>query len=259
MDMKTRKRYLMFLAASVAMIFVMLMPCTPTQAAKKSVYVVAKIKGQYDTKNYSYNSSGFVTSVKSSSKDIGKITYKYNSKNRIISSSAKAADYNIAQEMTYKGGKLFTVREERNYSDWNSSNVTTYTWEKGRCTKEITKYSGDSYKSAYKYKYYKNGYIKSVNAAGPMDSLNYDSKGNVSKLKHESADEPAYVSTYTNNYKNGLLISQKVEMKDDEVGTIKHTIKYNYKKIKVDQKYLKRIKAQQRRIITDIGPNLAVY
>lgn len=83
--------------------------------------------------------------------------------------------------------------------------------------------------------------------------LAYDAKGHLNTLikeDHDNDDSYYYIYTFKNKYKNNRLISQsgtpirKREL-DNNQDICRKRIDYRYKKIKVDKKYVKMIKAQQ--------------
>jgi hypothetical protein len=226
---------------------------------KKNIKVVSqmKIKFASNADNTSITSKpgykkGFLTTYKDHT---GSYKLKYGRKNCVKSVIQTGDDGKVVYKHVWKKGKLSKV-------DLSSSleHVVFGFKYKGKKVNRIIENGvaeGDGEKEkwhlVYKYKYKKNKISKQSykNSSGKVtDSFKYDKKGNmISCISKLNGNKVAYTKVKF-NYKKGYVSTMSVEEKEPWIESpLKYKVSYKYKSVKVKKSAVKRIKAQQWKLI----------
>lgn len=245
------KRHILTIILALA---IMLSFCTPTimaeAASKKTVYVITRMYEpgeEHRDYKFTYNKKGQV--IKCDNVVFGNTTYTYK-KNKIRKSIRKSKKGKVLEKDQYsydKKGRLSRVSigpgipivQKYSYNKKNQitkcsislsrDNIIKYSWKKGQITTINNFYNG---KSRNQYKYYKNGLIRSL-----------------SRSENGWTDLYTYVYTMEENHPIKRVTKTTFNIGTEAENLQENELIYECKQIKIDKKYLKQVKAQQRDIL----------
>lgn len=199
---------------------------------KAEIFVVTKRSDKYGDDIIRYTKDGLITSIYSNID----YDYTYDSKGNLTECIPDHL-YSDAVHLEYKNNKISILRE--------GSQEYTFKYKDGKIVKIIDRSDGYTKR---KIKYDKNGRMKECNMVGEMEgnfSFSWDKNGN-HKSVHYSYRLMEVDYTFKNTYDKQKCLKKQVVLQQNE---LYDTLKYRYKKIKVPQKYLSRIKRQQWTLI----------
>ncbi|MCR5544043.1 MAG: hypothetical protein K6F55_07815 [Eubacterium sp.] len=236
---KIKSRFLAMLLVVICILSAVYSPSMKeVDAAGKKVYVYvlqSKTQGGYKT-TYKYNKYGLLVKI-------GDLTtLKYDSKKRIKKYVNKAATGMIRHNtVTYTYDKKGRIKKM--HSDGShESNTYTYTYsydKKNRVSKMsivFDNYPNSLHEEKCVYNN-KNQLIEHISGSSTT-SYSYDKYGNLARDGSK---------TYQNSYNKKKCLVKKGYVFNGQY----YELTYKYKKIKVDKKYVKKIKKQQWALLND--------
>ena len=268
--MKTIKR--IFAALLILFLAFLSIPATITEAAsKKTVYVVDKVEVKEGNNTYTLKPTykdGFFKKIEyPDPEENATETFTYNSKHHVTKHTLKITSgawkgFIETRKNTYDSDSLLKKRTETRTG--GDKDTITFTIKDGRQTKkkvvsvfydEDGKKITDTYTATIKYK---NGNISKIKSDGWEYNFTYDDKGNMTRSSMKNRNGEGRMVTNPDFYykakitydKNGrikkLVTKRKNPMMDNEEAL---NMKFTYKKISVNKKYVKAIEAQQKEFI----------
>lgn len=232
----------------------------PVKAATKTVYVISQIKEPYAhtvPRKLSYDKNGLLKSGSdyNESGEVGRPEWVYDSKKRLVKYDNHFMMANWRRERDTcaykKDGSISTcTHEEEIYDDHAEiKGVFSISYDKkGRVNGFKTK-SGSTYSESGSIKYNKKNYPSKVTTK----------RGTETDVSEYYYDENGYITKFIYNGKStefqnsldskGRLIKKTYPNWDGEM----ISAEYQYKAIKVDKKYLKTVKGQQRALINNLS------